>query len=165
MNEGCPDSPFYTGTFLTPSSSCGPTPVRALMRVLGNQARLTYWVGRSEVFQRRPRSEGPVGASVSLGGSVCLTLQRECGFNCQAAHSPPQLRSTTCVANSDGREALATPALARVPSADSAPTQTVGRLSRSSVRMHREVLYPHAARPGPLEVFPCDGGSSRANHF
>ena len=56
------------------------------------------------------------------------------------------------------------PALARVPSADSAPTQTVGRLSRSSVRMHREVLYTHAARPGPLEVFPR-GGSSEANHF
>jgi hypothetical protein len=56
------------------------------------------------------------------------------------------------------------PALARVPSADSAPTQTVGRLSRTPVRMHREVLYPHATRPGPLEVFPCDGGSSRAHH-
>jgi len=48
------------------------------------------------------------------------------------------------------------PALARVPSADSAPTQTVGRLNRSSVRMHREVLYTHA--------FPR-GGSSEANHF
>ena len=156
MNEGCPHSPFYTGTFLTPSSSSGPTPVCALMRVLWNQARLTYWVGLSEVFQRRPRSEGPVGVSVSLcSGSAASIVS--------AAHSPPSYDQLHVWRTLMGGRRWPRPLWPASPSADSAPTQTVGRLSRTPVRMHREVLYPHAARPGPLEVFPCDGGSSRAH--